>query len=75
MYKWGDTISIQRDDGSATVTSRQGSIVELKITDDVTIQVSRTYTEGIGFYLGVYVTKSDGLSSTTKGLIGMQPHP
>ena len=67
-YDWSDSISTNEDDFSVTSLSR--NLLEVSLSSTVVMQVTLTASKDNGFYLGLFVTKSDGLSSETSGVIG-----
>ena len=65
---WSDSINSNNHDIS--VRSLSNNLLEIGISSEVTMQVSLTASKDNGFYLGLFVTNSEGLSGATSGVIG-----
>ena len=57
--------------GDVIVKALTGELMEITVHKDITLHVSRSHGNAIGYYLGIYVVHSDGLSAGAKGVIGM----
>ena len=64
VYKWNEQLT------TGILNYHSYNIYELKFNDKVTLMVSRSFRNNTGFYLGVFVTQSEGLSKATSGIMG-----
>jgi len=68
--KWGEKFETKELD-PFVLTSLSNEHLEIMMHDDVTLQVTRSFSKMIGYHLGIFVTHSDGISSEANGIIGM----
>ena len=72
VFDWGQTFNMTlSDDSMSSVSSLDGGwVIEVHLSSNVKLQISRTQSLQNGFYLGLYITHSDGLDSNVEGVIG-----
>ena len=54
----------------SSISSDRIPVVEVDLSGDIQLQITRTLTTTGDYYLGIIVTQSDGLGSQSTGVIG-----
>ena len=68
VYGWDQVIDHSYD--NIELISEGKNTTTVAIHPDVTFMVTRAYGKAVGYFLGLYILKSRGLSDDCRGVIG-----
>ena len=68
VYDWDQVINHSYN--NIELISEAKNTTTIAIHPDITFMVTRAYGKAVGYFLGLYILKSRGLSSDCEGVIG-----
>ena len=71
IFTWTDSFAVPlSSDQEASVSSGRVPVVEIDLSADIHLKITRTKTEEGNYFLGIMIPHSEGLSGHTTGVMG-----
>ena len=74
-FTWTESFKVPLDaDKTHYVSSKRNLVVEVDLSSDIHLHITRTKNDEGDYFLGIMITHTDGLSDNTSGVMGEMIH-